>query len=66
MLIRRRAPKALTRLTIHPRTMTPATKTIGLVLSGGGVRGAAHVGLIRALLEEGIAPQLIEIGRAHV
>lgn len=32
------------------------TMKIGLTLSGGGVRGAAHVGLIRALLEEGIVP----------
>jgi NTE family protein len=29
---------------------------IGLTLSGGGVRGAAHIGLIRALLEENIVP----------
>ena len=28
----------------------------GLVLSGGGVRGAAHVGVLRALFEEGLAP----------
>ncbi|MBC6994065.1 patatin-like phospholipase family protein [Neolewinella lacunae] len=30
--------------------------TIGLTLSGGGARGAAHIGLLRALLEEGIVP----------
>lgn len=30
--------------------------TIGLTLSGGGARGAAHVGVIRALLEAGIVP----------
>ena len=29
---------------------------IGLALSGGGARGAAHVGLLRALLEHGIVP----------
>ena len=29
---------------------------IGLVLSGGGMRGAAHIGVIRALEEYGIAP----------
>ncbi|MDW5290876.1 patatin-like phospholipase family protein [Formosa sp. PL04] len=29
---------------------------IGLVLSGGGMRGAAHVGAIKALEEQGISP----------
>lgn len=29
---------------------------IGLVLSGGGARGAAHIGVIKALEEEGISP----------
>lgn len=32
---------------------------IGLVLSGGGVRAAAHVGVIRALLENGIEPECV-------
>lgn len=31
----------------------------GLVLSGGGVRGAAHLGLIKALEEQGISPSYI-------
>lgn len=30
--------------------------TFGLVLSGGGVRGMAHIGVIRALEEKGISP----------
>ena len=29
---------------------------IGLVLSGGGMRGAAHIGAIKALEEHGIYP----------
>ena len=29
---------------------------IGLVLSGGGMRGAAHIGVIKALEELGISP----------
>ncbi|MBK8501155.1 MAG: patatin-like phospholipase family protein [Saprospiraceae bacterium] len=33
--------------------------TYGLVLSGGGIRGLAHVGVIRALEEEGIYPGYI-------
>tara|TARA_R110000868_G_scaffold410962_1_gene701102 strand:+ start:5197 stop:5982 length:786 start_codon:yes stop_codon:yes gene_type:complete len=34
-------------------------KTIGLVLSGGGVKGVAHVGVIEALLERDIFPDII-------
>lgn len=33
--------------------------TIGLVLSGGGARGVAHIGAIKALEEHGIRPTLI-------
>jgi NTE family protein len=32
---------------------------IGLVLSGGGARGIAHLGVIKALLEHGIQPDII-------
>ncbi|WP_307869116.1 patatin-like phospholipase family protein [Nocardiopsis sp. B62] len=32
---------------------------VAFVLGGGGVRGAVEVGMIRALLEEGIAPDLV-------
>jgi NTE family protein len=32
---------------------------IGLVLSGGGARGFAHLGLIQALIEAGITPDVI-------
>lgn len=31
----------------------------GLVLSGGGIRGAAHAGVIRALEEKGIVPEVV-------
>ena len=34
-------------------------KKIGLVLSGGGVRAAAHIGVIRALKENGIHPDCV-------
>ncbi len=34
-------------------------KRIGLVLSGGGVRGMAHIGIIQALQEAGITPHLV-------
>ncbi|SFD39698.1 patatin-like phospholipase family protein [Algibacter pectinivorans] len=36
-----------------------SNKTIGLVLSGGGVKGVAHVGVIKALLEHGIVPDIV-------
>jgi len=32
---------------------------IGIVLSGGGSRGIAHIGVLRALAEEGIAPEVV-------
>ena len=34
-------------------------KTVGLVLSGGGARGFAHLGVIKALNEFGIKPDII-------
>lgn len=37
-------------------TKTRTTMNIGLVLSGGGARGAAHVGVFKALEEYGIEP----------
>lgn len=33
--------------------------TIGLTLSGGGAKGIAHIGVIQALLENGIVPTVI-------
>ncbi len=33
--------------------------TLGLVLSGGGVRGAAHIGVLKSLHEENIKPVLL-------
>ena len=35
------------------------TKNIGLVLSGGGFKGVAHIGVIQALEEAGIIPGFI-------
>lgn len=31
----------------------------GLALSGGGARGAAHIGVLQALVEEGLAPSMV-------
>jgi NTE family protein len=33
--------------------------TIGLALGGGGARGFAHIGVIRALIEHGIVPDVV-------
>lgn len=41
----------------HP--MKKSSPTIGLVLSGGGVRGVAHLGLLQVLEEIGIQPVAI-------
>jgi hypothetical protein len=35
------------------------SKTVGLVLGGGGARGIAHVGIIRALEEHGIPVDMV-------
>jgi len=34
-------------------------RAVGLVLAGGGARGAAHLGAIRALAEAGIVPDMV-------
>ncbi|MBI5247432.1 MAG: patatin-like phospholipase family protein [Elusimicrobia bacterium] len=34
-------------------------KALGLVLGGGGARGFAHIGVLRALEEEGVVPDMI-------
>lgn len=39
--------------------MTNEQRGVGLVLSGGGTRGVAHIGVVRALLENGIAPDCV-------
>jgi len=36
------------------RTVRPARRRIGLALGGGGVRGLAHVGVLRVLAEAGV------------
>lgn len=38
---------------------SPNKKQIALVLSGGGVKGYAHIGLIKALEENGIYPSIV-------
>ncbi len=38
----------------NAQNIPPARKKVGLALGGGGTRGAAHIGVIRVLLEEGV------------
>jgi NTE family protein len=46
---------------IDSKALQPAKREypLGLVLSGGGVRGVAHVGVLRALMEHGIQPDCV-------
>jgi NTE family protein len=46
-------------MTYHSTGMPEEKYNIGLVLSGGGARGFAHLGLIQALNEAGIFPDII-------
>jgi len=39
--------------------MTTSKPTIGLALGGGAARGWAHIGVIRALEEAGVKPDLV-------
>ncbi|MBA3850348.1 MAG: hypothetical protein C0502_10205 [Opitutus sp.] len=41
------------------KKLPKATTGVGLVLSGGGARGIAHIGVIRALLEHGVVPEAV-------
>ncbi len=43
----------------EPRTAVPAPARFALVLSGGGLRGFAHLGVLRALQRLGAEPDLI-------
>jgi NTE family protein len=40
-------------------TLSEERKPLGLCLSGGGALGFAHIGVLKALLENGIEPQII-------
>lgn len=39
--------------------MAESTFRFGLALSGGGIRGAAHLGILKTLIENGIYPDII-------
>lgn len=47
------------RLPVRRRPRPPVPVRVGLVLGGGGVRGFAHVGVLRVLEEEGIPVDLV-------
>jgi NTE family protein len=55
-----------------PRVVARAAPRIALVLGGGGLKGFAHIGVLRALRERGIRPALVAgssigalLGAAH-
>jgi len=50
---------ALVTLNTHAQTPTPDYPKLGLVLSGGGARGLAHVGVLKVLERERIPVDLI-------
>jgi len=35
------------------------SRRVGLALSGGSVRGLAHIGVVKALTEDGIRPAVV-------
>src|SRR5690606_12411792 len=43
----------------HPMEPSPTRPTLGLALGGGGARGLAHVGVLRALEDEGLAVDVV-------
>lgn len=43
----------------HCRPLSPLSATTAFVLGGGGMLGATEVGMLRALLERGITPDLV-------
>lgn len=43
--------------TVHPGSRPPPL--LALVLGGGAARGAAHIGALRALVEDGLVPDLL-------
>jgi NTE family protein len=47
------------RLPVRRRPRPPVPVRVGLVLGGGGVRGFAHIGVIRVLEEEGIPVDVV-------
>src|SRR5690242_6241898 len=42
-----------------PRVVPRAAPRIALVLGGGGLKGFAHIGVLRALRERGIRPAVV-------
>ena len=49
----------ITDVGLQPIPAKPGRPTIGLVLGGGAARGFAHIGVIHALKERGITPDIV-------
>lgn len=39
--------------------LAPASKKIGIALGAGSARGFAHIGVLKALVEAGLAPEVV-------
>ena len=52
-------PAASSIRSIHSRLSAPYAGPTAFVFSGGGARGALHVGALRALLEAGVRPDML-------
>jgi NTE family protein len=60
-------------LSVRSPGSTPVNRRVALVLGGGGLKGFAHIGVLRALAERGIVPDVYAgtsigalIGAAHI
>ena len=49
----------VTHLTSNPGKRVNPDRPFTLVLSGGGLKGLAHIGVLRALEERGLVPSLV-------
>jgi lysophospholipid hydrolase len=54
-----RAPFERYRIDFRRMSRRISGRSVGLVLGGGGARGLAHLGVIRALLEEGVTIDMV-------
>jgi NTE family protein len=45
-------------LSLQSPGSTPVNRRVALVLGGGGLKGFAHIGVLRALAERGIVPDV--------
>lgn len=57
--VRPLAPLRLEAVRQHSEAVSDTGRPVALVLAGGGLRGFAHIGVLRALEERGIRPDIV-------